>query len=155
LIVLDQRDLGLSAERLFVHAEAHASKLPPWPAAEAQPLSMVPDTVLAGLAAQELRCRSRRSRHLPSALFGGGGWEILLELFISEQSGGRTSLSSVCVASQVAKTTAIRYIAFMVADGLVQRVQDPGSLRNKAISLTPKGIAATRTALQESVYAAD
>lgn len=154
MIVLDQSELGFSAERLFLHAEVQASMLAPWPIPEAQSPTAVPDTVLAGLAAQELRCRAKRSRHLPAALFGGGGWEILLELFVSEQCGGRTSLSSVCIASQLAKTTAIRYIALMVADGLVQRAQDPEDIRNKVISFTAKGLIATRTALQESVCAA-
>lgn len=146
--VLDPDELGPVAERLLFLAEAQASLLPSSDL-EPQSSSTIADSVLAEVAAHELHRRAKRSHHLPAALFDEAGWDILLALFVSEQNGRPMSLKSACIASQVAPTTAIRYIAFMVADGLVRRSEGPAGMRNKVLNLTAKGLAATRAALQE------
>jgi len=58
-----------------------------------------------------------------------------------------------CAASQTSQATAVRYIVFMVAYGLVQRDQSPENQGKTAIRLTTRGLAAIRAALQD--YARD
>lgn len=148
--VFDPDELGSVAERLLVLAEAQASLLPS-SASEPQSSLALVDSVLAEAAANELDRRARRSQYLPADLFGEGGWEILLQLFVSEQNGRRMSLTRAFTASQVAPTTELRYIAFLVANGLVQRSRDPADARNTVLSLTAKGRTRTRATLHEYV----
>lgn len=152
MILLDPADMGLAATRLLLDAETQASMLPSCDP-EAQSPSTISDSVLADVAAQELRRRTRRSQHLPANLFGETAWELLLKLFVSEQSGQSMSLLDACAASQTSQATAVRYIVFMVAYGLVQRDQNQENQRKTAIRLTAKGRTAIRAALQE--YARD
>lgn len=152
MIILDQAVMELANERLFFHAEQQAATLREF-AFEGDETALAPDTVLADVASEELRRRLTRSRHLPAALFVEIGWEILLELFVSEHDGRRTSLSRICAASEISEATAIRYIAMMVANGLVQQCADPEDVRHKVVRLSPHGLAATRIALQEYVLA--
>lgn len=148
--VLDPDELGFAAERILSLAEAKASQLPS-SAAEPQSLPAVAGSILADVAAKELQRRAKRSQYLPADLFNEAGWEILLALFVAEQTGQRMSLETACSTSPVAPTTALRYIAFMVANGLVQRSENPADVRHKVLGLTSKGMIAIRAALQSYV----
>jgi hypothetical protein len=63
--------------------------------------------------------RFRRQKYFPKAEFFEPVWDICLDLFFSEMTGRRISISSACIASQVPPTTALRYISQMRKDGLI------------------------------------
>lgn len=87
---------------------------------------------------QMLAARRARSRFFPDALFADPAWDILLDLLNSRLTQRRVSISSVCVASNVPPTTALRWIKLLENDGLVSRRADPFDGRRFYIELTEK-----------------
>lgn len=87
-----------------------------------------------------LEDRKRRSRFFRSDLFGEPGWHILLDLFIQQKVGKRTSVMAARIGSGAATTTALRYLALLIEDGLVEREGDPSDGRRSWLSLTPQAM---------------
>lgn len=144
----DREELRLLAERLLAIAEIRAALQPPSPVPPAQQ-ARIDDQALATIAARELKRRALRSKHLPASLFGEGGWSILLDLFVSHQKGREVSVKSACIASQVPSTTALRYIALLVEQGLITTGEQVDDKRMKLLKLTDKGLSAVRCVLRE------
>lgn len=90
------------------------------------------------------RARQMRVRHLDENLFGEPAWDMLLDLFINKSNGIRTSVKSLCVASHVPETTALRWIGLLIDASLVARENDNTDRRRVFISLTPHGLSAIR-----------
>lgn len=88
------------------------------------------------------RARAARDRLFPKGLFEDPCWDMLLDLTINDALGKRISVSSLCVASGVAQTTALRRIADLSDRGLVRRVADERDGRRVFIELTEEGRAA-------------
>jgi hypothetical protein len=86
--------------------------------------------------------RSRRGAFLPPSLFADPAWDMLLDLFMAHLSQVRISISSLCVASNVPTTTALRWLKVMQDRGLVERRSDPLDARRHFIDLTPTGVEA-------------
>lgn len=86
-----------------------------------------------------IRDRSQRDRFFPSELFADPAWDMLLDLYLSEIIQRRVSVSSLCIASNVPDTTALRWIASLERDGLIERTSDPFDKRRYFMSLTGKG----------------
>lgn len=84
--------------------------------------------------------RRRRTALFPEGLFSDPAWEILLELYAVHLEQHRTSITSVCAASSVPISTALRWIAKLEQDGLVLRTDDPLDARRSWIALTPDGV---------------
>jgi len=76
----------------------------------------------------------------PDGLFSDPAWEILLELYAVHLDQQRTSITSVCAASSVPATTALRWIAKLEQDGLVVRTDEPLDARRSWIALTSDGV---------------
>lgn len=93
---------------------------------------------LVKLAEDELRRRRMRARFLPSEFFGEGAWSMLLDLFVSEYYGRKVSTTSVCIASDVPGTTALRWLDILESNGFVERLPTDHDKRVKYVSLTPK-----------------
>lgn len=144
----DREELRLLAERLLAIAEIRAALQPPSPVPPAEQ-ARIDDQALATIAARELKRRALRSKHLPACLFGEGGWSILLDLFVSHQKGREVSVKSACIASQVPSTTALRYIALLVEQGLITTGEQVEDKRMKLLKLTDKGLSAVRCVLRE------
>lgn len=89
--------------------------------------------------------RKRRRGLFPDGLFSDPAWEILLELYAVHLDQLRTSITSVCAASSVPTTTALRWVAKLEQDGIVVRVDDPLDARRSWIALTPGGLERMRT----------
>jgi DNA-binding MarR family transcriptional regulator len=88
--------------------------------------------------------RSRRKREAlfgKSDLFGEPAWDILLDLFIAAEEARKISVSSLCIASAVPATTALRWIAILEAEGLIERSCDPADARRVFIALCDDGYA--------------
>ena len=82
-----------------------------------------------------LKTRRRREKVFGSDLFGEPAWDILLELYAAEQLQEKISVSSLCYASAVPATTALRWIQRLEANGLVRRRDDPLDGRRSFLEL--------------------
>lgn len=113
----------------------------------AKPRSLEP-AMLLPLVKQILRSRRQRDTLFGTDLFGEPAWDILLELFVAEQTYRKLSVSSVCLASAVPPSTAIRWVERLESAGWVRRDNDPLDRRLIWVFLTPKGSTAMRTYLE-------
>ena len=75
-----------------------------------------------------------------SDLFGEPAWDIILDLFIREIEGKSTSITSACIGSGVATTTALRWIKILEVRDLIVRKVDPDDGRRSFITLTSHGM---------------
>ncbi|MFO6446916.1 hypothetical protein ACLBKU_07175 [Erythrobacter sp. NE805] len=98
-------------------------------------------------AEQELKRRRLRMRFLPAELFGEGAWAMLLDLFICEHRGKLVSTTSLCLASDVPPTTALRWLDVLECKGLIRRTGTVKDRRVKHVSLTQEGHVALRAIL--------
>lgn len=85
-----------------------------------------------------IRQRQIRARFLPGELFADPAWDMLLDLTASRAEHSRVSVTSLCIASGVPPTTALRWIAQMVEMGLLSRIEDEIDRRRAFIALTDK-----------------
>lgn len=90
------------------------------------------------LVRQIIRQRQLRSRFFGDELFADPAWDILLDLTAARAEHTRVSVTSLCIASGVPPTTALRWIAQMKEAGLVERVEDEADKRRAFITLTDK-----------------
>ncbi|UKJ75518.1 response regulator transcription factor [Azospirillum brasilense] len=118
------------------------------PVAAPAPASPSPTPTAAGenrrLAVLRTLQQSRvaRDKYFPKGLFEDPCWDMLLDLMANHLRGRRISVSSLCMASGVAQTTALRRITELHDRGLVRRIADEKDGRRVFIELTEQGIAA-------------
>ena len=86
--------------------------------------------------------RVARDKFFPKGLFEDPCWDMLLDLMANHLRGRRISVSSLCMASGVAQTTALRRISELHDRGLVRRIADEKDGRRVFVELTEQGIAA-------------
>ena len=85
-----------------------------------------------------IRQRQLRTRFFDGDLFGDPAWDILLDLTAARAEHARVSVTSLCIASGVPPTTALRWIGMMTEAGLLQRVEDDTDRRRAFVALTDK-----------------
>ena len=85
---------------------------------------------------QIIRQRQLRARFFDAALFADPAWDILLDLTAALAEGKQVSVTSLCIASGVPPTTALRWIAQMTEAGLLERVEDETDRRRAFITLS-------------------
>jgi hypothetical protein len=83
-----------------------------------------------------IRQRQLRARFFDGELFADPAWDILLDLTAASAEHKRVSVTSLCIASGVPPTTALRWISQMVEVGLLVRVQDEADRRRAFIALS-------------------
>ena len=83
-----------------------------------------------------LAIRRNRDTHLPAAEFDEALLFMLLDLYQAEAADQRVSVSSLCLASGIPQTTALRRIDEMVARGLANRIPDPKDRRRAFVELS-------------------
>lgn len=98
--------------------------------------------LVAARAKEEYANRRRRERTLPGDLFGEPAWDMLLDLYVQKARARPVSIHSLCIASMVPPTTALRWIDRLLACGLVERRRCERDLRVVHIVLTGRGMAA-------------
>jgi DNA-binding MarR family transcriptional regulator len=91
----------------------------------------------------------RRVHYIPRELIGEPAWEILLELFIQFAGGADVSTKSLCIASGVPDTTALRVLDKMENAKLIERSQSMADKRVTLVRLTRHGIVAVGSFLSE------
>ncbi len=85
-----------------------------------------------------IRQRQLRARFFDHELFADPAWDILLDLTAARAEHVRVSVTSLCIASGVPPTTALRWISQMVDVGLLDRVEDETDKRRAFIALSEK-----------------
>lgn len=86
---------------------------------------------LTAVARAMVELIGRRNDQFPGATFQDPQWMMTLELFIAAEEGRVISVSSLCDASGVPATTALRNIRWLEAKGIFERRPHP---RDKRIS---------------------
>ncbi|MEJ2457506.1 MAG: MarR family transcriptional regulator [Novosphingobium sp.] len=97
-----------------------------------------PPLPAASLVRGIIRQRQQRLRHFDAGLFADPAWDMLLDLTAARVEHKRVSVTSLCIASGVPPTTALRWIGQMVEIGLFARVCDDSDRRRAFIELTDK-----------------
>lgn len=83
-----------------------------------------------------IRQRRQRERHFPADMFADPAWDMMLDLYAAHYEGRQDiSVSSLCIASAVPATTALRWIKSMTGAGVFARVADPHDGRRIFIRL--------------------
>ena len=85
-----------------------------------------------------IRQRQLRARFFDGDLFGDPAWDMLLDLTAARAEHTRVSVTSLCIASGVPPTTALRWIGQMIDSALLERVEDETDRRRAFITLTDK-----------------
>jgi len=85
-----------------------------------------------------IRQRQLRARFFDGDLFADPAWDMLLDLAAARAEHNRVSVTSLCIASGVPPTTALRWIGQMTEAGLFERVEDDADRRRAFIGLTDK-----------------
>lgn len=82
--------------------------------------------------------RQARAKYFDPELFADPAWDILLDLAAARSEHRQVSVTSLCIASGVPATTALRWITQMVEAGLLVRIPDPNDRRRAHIALADK-----------------
>ena len=85
-----------------------------------------------------IRQRQLRARFFDGDLFADPAWDILLDLAAARAEHKRVSVTSLCIASGVPPTTALRWIAQLTDIGLLQRIEDDTDRRRAFITLSDR-----------------
>lgn len=110
---------------------------------ESRPKSgRVPSLPPAAFVRKIIRQRQLRAQHLPPEIFADPAWDMLLDLAASHVEHKRVSVSSLCIASAVPTTTALRWIGQLTDAALLRREEDPADRRRAFIALTDQAVAA-------------
>ncbi len=102
-----------------------------------QPRVPLPDP---RLVRQIIARRQARARFFDAELFADPAWDMLLDLTAAHAEHGRVSVTSLCIASGVPATTALRWIRQMTDSGLFERVEDSADRRRAFITLSDRSV---------------
>lgn len=85
-----------------------------------------------------IRQRQLRGRFFQSDLFADPAWDMLLDLTAARVEHKRVFVTSLCLASGVPPTTALRWISQMTEMGLFCRAEDDSDRRRAFVTLSDK-----------------
>jgi hypothetical protein len=83
-----------------------------------------------------IRLRRLRDRYFDTHLFADPAWDMLLDLMAARLERVQVAVSSLCIASCVPSTTALRWIKMMTHSGVFERTCDPADRRRVFIHLS-------------------
>lgn len=92
----------------------------------------------ARLVRRIIHQRQLRARFFDGELFADPAWDMLLDLTAARVEHSRVSVTSLCIASSVPPTTALRWISQLTEAGLFERVEDETDRRRAFIQLTDR-----------------
>lgn len=93
---------------------------------------------LAERAREEFHNRRRRSAVFGPSMFGEAAWDMLLALYVFDESGRRQTVGSLMRLAGTPMTTAKRWLDFLTARDFVRRDPHPTDRRTGFVSLTDK-----------------
>jgi len=97
------------------------------------------DAELTEFACRIYEARRVRTRFLSVSMLGEPVWDMLLALYCFTARGRRMSVSSLCFASGVPSTTALRWVGVMEERDLIKRSKDARDGRRTYLVLTEQG----------------
>jgi DNA-binding MarR family transcriptional regulator len=100
-----------------------------------------PASGLAAIARRLLKQSDGRSEYFEEDLFADPAWHILLDLFAAAAEGQYVSVKSLCLASRVPSTTALRWIRHLETRGLIERTPDEKDGRRAFVTINPEAFA--------------
>lgn len=103
----------------------------------ARPAATLPDP---RLIRKIIRQRQLRARFFDGDLFADPAWDMLLDLTAARAEHKRVSVTSLCIASGVPPTTALRWISQMTDTGLLCRAEDASDRRRAFITLSDRAV---------------
>jgi len=103
---------------------------------------------LAALARIVFKLRSRRTEHLPSALFSDHPWGMMLVMFIADTDGERLTAFDAFIRADVEPAVGRRWMAVLMAEGLAS--SQGACTGTNIISLTPAGITAIENCMRDA-----
>lgn len=126
-----------------VASPVSAFRLDDYPAAPAQAGDRLvratrPSLPDARLVRRIIHQRQLRARFFDGELFADPAWDMLLDLTAARVEHSRVSVTSLCIASAVPPTTALRWISQLTEVGLFERVEDETDRRRAFIQLSDK-----------------
>lgn len=74
-------------------------------------------------------------------------WLMLVDLWLAHVERRNVSISSLCIASEVPPTTALRHIGVLLKTGYVTEEDDASDRRRRFARLTPFGLARVESQL--------
>lgn len=89
-----------------------------------------------------IKARQMRPRFLDADLFADPAWDMLLDLTAARSEHRRVSVTSLCIASGVPTTTALRWMKLLEQAGYIQRMEDDTDRRRAFVALSESGAAA-------------
>lgn len=104
-----------------------------------RPIDPFPSSGRARLARTLIKARLRRKDHFKASLFSDPAWDILLDLFVAQCEGRRIPISAAGLTAGIPLTTALRWLAALESEGLIEREDDPLDGRRTYVSLTERG----------------
>ena len=100
--------------------------------------------VRADIVSSAIQAWRERTRHLPAELFSDPAWGMLLELLHGEIEQRRVNISRLRRASNVAPSTADRWLKVLEERALVVRPAVPSDPAKAIVELTPRASTALR-----------
>ena len=85
-----------------------------------------------------IRQRQLRARFFDGDLFADPAWDMLLDLTAARAEHTRVSITSLCIASGVPPTTALRWIGQLIDGEMFLRVEDETDRRRAFITLSDR-----------------
>jgi CheY-like chemotaxis protein/DNA-binding MarR family transcriptional regulator len=107
---------------------------------------------LQAFATLLLNTRRNRSKFFDPEVVTSPAWDILVELAVAGLENRKVATSSVCVATEVPFSTALRYVNQLVDSGLVHRVSDPSDRRRTLLELEPATFDLMKRYLEASMF---
>ncbi len=149
---LELNSLGLDAKELSTFVNLLSRLIKTSSEAKDGPRK-VPAHDLTALAEKMYQVRRRREA-LMTARFGGDifsdpAWDIILDLYIHNSRNQDVSVTSVCAASMVPITTALRYVTVLSERGLIERTKNPKDGRSYLLRLSAAGLQAIEELLTD------
>lgn len=93
------------------------------------------------LAERFIRLRRKRDSIFGDRLFADPAWDMMLDLYQASKKDARPiSVTSLCIASAVPNTTALRWMDALVQKGLLTRHADERDGRRTFVSLTEEAL---------------
>jgi hypothetical protein len=80
--------------------------------------------------------RSLIGRHIGFDLCPAPVWDMFLDLYAARSKGEKISITSLCLASHVPATTALRHIGLLVEQNYLIRRRDPDDARRILVELS-------------------
>lgn len=137
IVAANGDDGGFAANRLAAPSSGYSGEEP---GQQDEPLAKPPRPPLPDprLVRQIIRQRQARSRYFDGDLFADPAWDMLLDLTAARVERQRVSITSLCIASGVPPTTALRWITQLIEMGLFERVEDEQDRRRAFIALSDR-----------------